>query len=63
MKVLCAPHRKCRHQQCPRRAVRRGLCPDHWRDLMGDTPAPYPADLEPHSWRERRARRMFGVAP
>lgn len=61
---LCAPSRKCRNMECPRRAVRQGLCPDHWQALWGaDTPAPYPVDLAPKSWREKRHRRLYGVAP
>ena len=59
----CAPERKCRHAQCPRRAVRQGVCPDHWSALWGDRPAPYPSDLVPKSWRERQHRRLYGTAP
>lgn len=59
-----ALHRQCKHLTCERRAVRQGLCPDHWGALWGDgKPAPYPLDLEPKSWRERRHRRLYGVAP
>jgi len=53
---------RCRRHECRRRAVRAGVCLDHWRALWGDQPAPYPSDLKPKSWRERRHRRLYGTA-
>lgn len=52
---------RCRHHQCPRRRVRAGLCPDHWSALMGDRPAPWPADLEPMSREQRAYAARFGT--
>lgn len=63
MRQRCSPARKCRNVTCPRRSVRQGVCPDHWSELQGDAPAPYPADMVPHSWREKRIRRLYGTAP
>lgn len=53
----CAPEKKCRHRMCPRRAVRQGVCPDHWTELWGTGHGPWPDDIEPASWRDRYLKR------
>lgn len=47
----------CRHAGCPQRAVRAGVCFDHWRALNGDGYGPWPDDVEPVSWRDKYLRR------
>lgn len=47
----------CRHAACRRRAVRAGVCIDHWRALNGPGYGPWPDDIEPQSWRDRYLRR------
>lgn len=54
---------RCRHHDCPQRRIRSGLCLDHLRALMGDGPLPWPDDLEPTSWRQRRHARGLAPAP
>ncbi len=47
----------CRHHECRRRAVRAGVCIDHWQELHGTGYGPWPADIEPQSWRDRYLQR------
>ena len=47
----------CRHRECRRRAVRAGVCVDHWQALHGTGYGPWPADIEPQSWRDRYLQR------
>lgn len=47
----------CRHSECRRRAVRGGVCIDHWRELNGSGYGPWPDDVEPASWRDRHLKR------
>lgn len=47
----------CRHHECRRRAVRAGVCIDHWQDLNGTEYGPWPEDVEPQSWRDRYLKR------
>lgn len=47
----------CRHHSCPRRAVRSGVCPDHWQALHGTGYGPWPDDVEPVGWRDRYLKR------
>lgn len=47
----------CRHCECRRRAVRGGVCIDHWQDLAGTGYGPWPDDVEPVSWRDRYLQR------
>lgn len=47
----------CRHAACRRRAVRAGVCIDHWQDLNGPGYGPWPDDVEPQSWRDRYLQR------
>lgn len=47
----------CRHHDCRRRAVRAGVCIDHWQELHGTGYGPWPADIEPQSWRDRYLQR------
>lgn len=56
---------RCRHHDCRRRAVRAGVCLDHWQQLYGTGFGPWPADVAPVSWRDRhliRTGRLY-VAP
>lgn len=48
---------RCRHHECGRRAVRAGLCPDHWQQLNGTGYGPWPDDVEPVGWRDQYLRR------
>lgn len=47
----------CRHHECRRRAVRGGVCIDHWQDLNGTGYGPWPDDVEPVGWRDRYLKR------
>ena len=47
----------CRNRECRRRAVRAGVCIDHWQELHGTGYGPWPADIEPQSWRDRYLQR------
>lgn len=47
----------CRHSECRRRAVRAGVCIDHWQALNGPGYGPWPDDVEPQSWRDRYLQR------
>lgn len=47
----------CRHAACRRRAVRAGVCIDHWQALNGTGYGPWPDDIEPQSWRDRYLQR------
>jgi len=47
----------CRHAACRRRAVRAGVCIDHWQALNGTGYGPWPDDVEPQSWRDRYLQR------
>ena len=47
----------CRHAACHRRAVRAGVCIDHWQALNGTGYGPWPDDIEPQSWRDRYLQR------
>lgn len=61
--MMDLPHSsRCRHHECPRRAVRNALCPDHLAEIAGDGPLPWPADLKPQTWRERHLIRRIGTA-
>lgn len=47
---------RCRRHGCGRRTIRAGLCLDHLPELApmdGHGSLPWPADLEPVTWRER----------
>lgn len=48
---------RCRRDECPRRSVRNALCLDHWHELHGTGYGPWPADIEPESWRDRYLQR------
>lgn len=48
---------RCRHSACRRRAVRAGVCIDHWQALNGTDYGPWPDDVEPRSWRDRYLQR------
>lgn len=47
----------CRHAECGRRAVRAGVCIDHWQALNGTGYGPWPDDVKPQSWRDRYLQR------
>lgn len=47
----------CRHGDCRRRAVRAGVCIDHWQELNGTGYGPWPDDVAPASWRDRYLQR------
>lgn len=49
---------RCRHIACPMRAIRAGVCLQHWQQLNGTAPAPWPADLKPRTGREYTLRAM-----
>jgi len=47
----------CRRGGCRRRAVRAGVCIDHWQELNGTGYGPWPDDVEPVGWRDRYLQR------
>lgn len=56
--MIDLPHSgPCRRHECRRRAVRAGVCIDHWQALNGPGWGPWPDDVEPQSWRDRYLQR------
>lgn len=47
----------CVHDSCRCRAVRAGVCLEHWRELYGTGYGPWPDDVDPASWRDRYLQR------